>query len=111
MSEVLIAGWRGLAAEKREANLKKIPESWRLPNSLTAQFTETSAISVIDVPLTCGLLTSREVELTSNYDASKSWLSKSYECVTFKTAYVNSCIGRAYGKEGCYERRRRHGVL
>lgn len=71
MSEVPIADWQGLAASKREANTKKIPGSWKLPESLISQFTETSAISVIDVPLTCGLLSSREVELTSNYDASK----------------------------------------
>jgi amidase len=71
MSEVPIGEWQSLAASKRAANSKKIPDKWRLPESLTSQFTETSAISVIDVPATCGLLTPRELELTSNYDASK----------------------------------------
>ena len=71
MSEVPIADWQGLAASKREANFNKIPEKWRLSESLTSQFVETSTISVIDVPATCGLLTPRELELTSNHDASK----------------------------------------
>lgn len=71
MSELPIADWQGLAASKRESNLKKIPEDWRLPDSLTSQFTETATISVLDVPATCGLLTPTELELTSNYDASK----------------------------------------
>jgi amidase len=71
MSEIPIVDWQGLAASKREDNLKKIPEKWRLPESLTSKFIETSTISVIDVPATCGLLTPRELELTSDYDASK----------------------------------------
>ena len=76
MSEVPIADWQGLAASKREANFKKIPESWRLPESLTSQFIETSVISVLDVPATCGLLAQREIDLTSNYDASR-WMKSS----------------------------------
>ncbi|KAF9732112.1 hypothetical protein PMIN02_000231 [Paraphaeosphaeria minitans] len=70
MSEVPIADWQSLAASKKEANFKKIPEKWKLPESLTSQFVETSSISVIDVPATCGLLTPHELELTSNYDAT-----------------------------------------
>ena len=71
MSEVPIANWQALAASKREAVFSQIPENWRLPESLTSNFHEKATISVLDVPSTCGLLTSRELELTSAYDASK----------------------------------------
>lgn len=70
MSEVPIADWQTLASSKRSELFSKIPSNWHLPSSLTAQFSETSPISVIDVPATCGLMTPRELDLTSNYDAT-----------------------------------------
>lgn len=45
--------WQALAAKKRESNYEKIPKDWRLPSSLTDQFTETSTLNVLDVPKTC----------------------------------------------------------
>lgn len=71
MSEVPISDWKALAASKREANFQKIPVKWRLPESLISDFHEKSTVSVLDVPAKCGLLTPRELELTSAYDASK----------------------------------------
>lgn len=65
------AEWQGRAASKREALFEQIPEQWRLPEQLTSQFNETSSVSVLDVPATCGLLTPRELDLTSNHDACK----------------------------------------
>ena len=62
--------WRGLAAAKRASVYEMIPQEWRLPASLTSQFTEKSTQSVLDVPRTCGILTERELELTEKYDAT-----------------------------------------
>ncbi|KAF2811783.1 amidase [Mytilinidion resinicola] len=62
--------WRALAASKRESVAAKIPAEWRLPKSFTSQFTQTSRISVLDVPRKSGLLNDRELELTENYDAT-----------------------------------------
>ncbi|KAJ4289597.1 hypothetical protein N0V90_010926 [Kalmusia sp. IMI 367209] len=70
MSEVPIADWQTLASSKRSSVFSKFPSQWHLPSSLTSQFSETSTISVVDVPATCGLLTPRELDLTSNYDAT-----------------------------------------
>ncbi|KAL7777127.1 hypothetical protein CFE70_007550 [Pyrenophora teres f. teres 0-1] len=65
-----IADWRTLAASKRASVYSKIPPAWRLPASQTAQYTETSSISVLDVPRTCGILTEKELDITENYDAT-----------------------------------------
>lgn len=66
-----IADWQELARSKRESVAAKIPQNWLLPSSLTSQFTETSTLSVIDVPQTCGLLTDKELDITENYDATE----------------------------------------
>jgi amidase len=65
-----IPDWRTLAASKRSSVYAKIPKSWLLPPSLTSQYTETSSLSVLDVPRTSGILTAKELELTENYDAT-----------------------------------------
>ncbi|RAR13479.1 acetamidase [Stemphylium lycopersici] len=62
--------WQELAKSKRESVFAKIPKDWLLPSSQTAQYTETSNISVLDVPRTCGILTEKELDLTENYDAT-----------------------------------------
>ncbi|KAF1965885.1 amidase [Bimuria novae-zelandiae CBS 107.79] len=101
MSELPIADWQTLAASKRKAVYDKIPVQWRLPESLTSKFNETSTISVLDVPSTCGLLTPRELELTSNYDATQlvelmsSGKVKSIEVVTSfckRAAIAHQCV-------------------
>ncbi|EMD59855.1 hypothetical protein GGP41_009009 [Bipolaris sorokiniana] len=69
-SAPLIADWQALAKSKRESVFAKIPKDWLLPTSQTSQYTETSSISVLDVPRTCGILTEKELEITENYDAT-----------------------------------------
>lgn len=65
-----IADWKELAKSKRESVAARIPQKWRLPSDLTAEFTETSAINVLDVPRTCGLLSEKELDITEKYDAT-----------------------------------------
>lgn len=65
-----IPDWRTLAASKRESVYARIPKEWRLSPSQTSQYTETSGISVLDVPRTCGILTEKELDITENYDAT-----------------------------------------
>lgn len=65
-----IADWRTLAASKRESLAAKIPTKWRLPNSVLSQISQSSNVSVLDIPKTCGILTERELELTERYDAT-----------------------------------------
>jgi amidase len=65
-----IADWQELAKSKRESVAAKIPSDWRLPSSLTSQYSETSTINVLDVPRTCGLLTEQELAITEDHDAT-----------------------------------------
>jgi amidase len=65
-----IADWQTLAQSKRESVFAAIPKDWLLPPSQTSQYTETSSISVLDVPRTCGILTEKELDITGNYDAT-----------------------------------------
>lgn len=64
-----IADWQALAQSKRDSVFAKIPKDWLLPVSQTSQYTETSSMSVLDVPRTCGILTEKELDITENYDA------------------------------------------
>ncbi|KAI5373104.1 hypothetical protein J4E82_008204 [Alternaria postmessia] len=65
-----IADWQTLAQSKRESVFAAIPKDWLLPPPQTSQYTETSSISVLDVPRTCGILTEKELDITENYDAT-----------------------------------------
>lgn len=57
--------YRVLAAAKKARQQEKIPQSWRIP---VESFQD--APSVMDVPLSCGLLDEAEAKITSNYDAT-----------------------------------------
>jgi amidase len=85
-----IADWQALAKSKRESVFAKIPKDWLLPTSQTSQYTESSSISVLDVPRTCGILTDKELDLTENYDATdlvKMMAEKQVKSVEVVTAF------------------------
>lgn len=100
-SAPLIADWQELAKSKRESVAAKTPKDWLLPSELTSQYTETSAIDVLDVPRTCGLLTEQELTITENYDATalihlmSSGQLKSIDVVTAfckRAAIAQQCV-------------------
>ncbi|KZM28835.1 Amidase [Ascochyta rabiei] len=66
-----VADWRQLALSKRVSTFNKIPHEWLLPIEQASQYTETNAISVLDVPRSCGILTQQELDITENYDATE----------------------------------------
>lgn len=56
--------WKTIAAAKQKQRLERIRPEWILdPNSYRGNR------NVMDVPLTCGILNTRELEITSKYDA------------------------------------------
>jgi amidase len=54
-----------IAAEKRQQRSDKIPTAWLIAPE---KFRNTN--NVMDVPVTCGILTDVKREITSNYDAT-----------------------------------------
>ena len=62
------AEWRIKAANKRSAELAKIPSDWRLaPEYLKGD--ETSDLNVLDVPAKSGILSAAELKITQDYSA------------------------------------------
>jgi amidase len=61
--------WEAQVRAKQVGAAAKIPGPW----SLSAEYThisETASINVLDVPRRCGLLTSKQLEITEKYDAT-----------------------------------------
>lgn len=58
------ASWAEIGLQKRQARDKLIPDLWKFD---AAKFA--SSKNVLDVPVTCGILTEREISITSNFDA------------------------------------------
>ena len=60
----VLGDYRTIAAEKQAQRQKQIPEQWLLSKDYS------SLTNVMDVPLTCGILSDAEIDITSNFDAT-----------------------------------------
>jgi amidase len=58
------ASWSEIGLIKRQKRDRLIPKSWRIDTSSYAERN-----NVLDVPPTCGILTEKEIDITSNFDA------------------------------------------
>jgi amidase len=64
-------GWEILGAKHKQSRFEKIPSEWHLPSKyLDLISSESSMANVLSIPRECGLLTSAEIELTENNDAT-----------------------------------------
>lgn len=63
--------WQGIVRAKRLQNAEKIPLDWRLPAEILRMPDQPDAGDVTNVPQICGILSTREVDLTENYDATR----------------------------------------
>ena len=61
--------WEDVAAKHRAAAFNNIPAAWRLSQDVLDSISADSELNVIDVPLQCGLLSSKEIEITQGYEA------------------------------------------
>jgi amidase len=62
--------YQKIAAAKQADALSKIPQEWRLPADILQKVSAASDISVMDIPSTCGILDSTEIEITEAYTAT-----------------------------------------
>lgn len=56
--------YRTIAAEKQSHRREQIPREWLLPKDYS------SYTNMMDVPITCGILSDEEINITSNFDAT-----------------------------------------
>jgi amidase len=73
MPEVL-QDYKTISDEKKSQRQSRIPKEWLLPD------TYHGLSNVMDVPLTCGVLSDVERDITSNFDAT-ALLEKLKDCV------------------------------
>lgn len=64
------ATWESIRARKQAERESRIPSAWRLPSHLIPSDSDESALNVVDVPRKCGLLSSKELDITGEYDAT-----------------------------------------
>jgi len=56
--------WQEIAAQKQAQREELIPQEWRID---TKKYQDRS--NVLDVPVKCGILSDKQIDITSNYDA------------------------------------------
>lgn len=86
----MVQDWESIVAKKQEQRLKSIPKEWVLSSSILDTIKEDSNISVLDIPSTCGILTSEELEITGKHDAVdlvKKMASKKLSSLDVTTAF------------------------
>lgn len=66
----MASNWEIIAAEHRQSSFAKIPLEWLLPSSIRDSISQFSAQNVLDIPRSCGLLSTEEIDITENYDAT-----------------------------------------
>lgn len=57
--------WQQIAAAKKSQQKSKIPQAWIIPEGVYSE-----QLNLTEVPLTCGLLTDSECQITSDHDAT-----------------------------------------
>ncbi|TKA63868.1 hypothetical protein B0A55_10708 [Friedmanniomyces simplex] len=63
--------WQDIAARKQKQRADQIPKAWLLPSSShPTGTTDSSSGNVLDVPRKCGILTSEEIHITEDLDAT-----------------------------------------
>lgn len=62
--------WEILVGKKQAEAAAKIPSAWRLPSEYTENISETSSANVLDIPRRSNLLSTKQLEITEQYDAT-----------------------------------------
>ncbi|KNG91541.1 general amidase-B [Aspergillus nomiae NRRL 13137] len=85
-----IQPWHEKALAKQATAASKIPPEWRLPESIQAQLTSDPGLNCLDIPAQSGLLTARELAITTTEDATAllaKIANQEYTAVEVTTAF------------------------
>jgi amidase len=61
--------WQVIAKRKQDARSHLLPKEWLIPQAALESYTSSPTANVINVPIECGILTARELEITGTHDA------------------------------------------
>ena len=100
------AHWKDLVADKRKRQAEAIPKEWLIPDP---QLPPSSQFDVTSVPDQCGLLTEKEVTITSTIDvgillnklASAEWSAVEVVTAYYKRAIVAEQLVSLWSQTSC----------
>jgi len=90
------APYKSVARRKQAERQSRIPKQWLL-SSLPSQTT----LDVRSIPRTCGVLTSQEIEITENYDATSLAQAIRSRALTAEVVTVAFCKRAAIAQQVC----------
>ena len=61
--------WPVIAQRKQDARSHLLPKEWLVPQAVLELYTSSPLANVINIPIECGMLTARELEITGTHDA------------------------------------------
>ncbi|KAJ9494584.1 hypothetical protein H2202_010016 [Exophiala xenobiotica] len=61
--------WQVIAQRKQDARSHLLPKEWLIPQAALESYMSSPTANVINVPIECGILTARELEITGSHDA------------------------------------------
>lgn len=89
-----LEGYRLLAAEKKLRRSDRIPNEWLIPTKINRH-----ATNLLEVPVTCGILSIIECEITSRYDATALLEKLKQECFSAEQVTVAFCKRAAIAQQ------------
>ena len=81
--------WQLVSSQKKDEQYARIPHEWRLASLPLSHVT-----NYIDIPRKCGILTSEEIRITEEYDATalaEAIRSRKLKCVDVTRAFCKVC--------------------
>ena len=88
--------WQAIAQRKRAERQSRIPKEWLLPS-----LPSPNTLDVRSIPRTCGILSSKELEITEKYDATSIAQAVSSKVLTAEEVATAFCKRAAIAQQLC----------
>jgi len=88
--------YKAIARRKQAERQSRIPKEWLLPS-----LPSPSTLDVRSIPRTCGILTSKELEITENYDATSLAQAIKSRALSAEAVTISFCKRAAIAQQVC----------
>ncbi|KAG0648965.1 amidase [Hyphodiscus hymeniophilus] len=88
--------WQAIAERKQAERQSRIPKEWLLPS-----LPSSSTLNVLSIPQTCGILSSKELEITEKYDATSLAQAIASNRLTAEEVTTAFCKRAAVAQQVC----------